>query len=265
MSERAVEALRAERDEVLAVARALRDEEWEAPSDCDGWRVHDVVAHMASVFRQIVDPSSVPTTDGPDVERDAELPVAERRAWPHHEVLAEYEEISAQGIGTLGGFQAPELAETVVPLKNLGAHPLHLLADAIVFDHYCHLRKDILRPLGPIERPPPPGDDLRLEPVVRWMLAGLPQMNGEALARIVTEPITLELGGPGGGRWTLQPAGDGVTIAADGADTSATVVRSTADDFVVWGTQRRDWRQCGVDVTGDETYAAAVLDAINVI
>jgi hypothetical protein len=44
----------------------------------------------------------------------------------------------------------------------------------------------------------------------------------------------------------------------------ATVV-STAHDFVSWGTKRRDWRDSGVRVDGDEAYAAQVLDAINVI
>jgi uncharacterized protein (TIGR03083 family) len=262
MSERAVEALQAERDAVLTVLGELDDAEWEAPSDCEGWRVHDVVAHMASVFRQIVDPSSIPTTDGPDIEADAELPVAERRSWSHIDVLAEYDDMSAQGIETLGRFQAPELAEVTLPLKNLGNHPLHLLADAVVFDHYCHLRNDILAPNGPVDRPAPPRDELRLEPVLRWMFAGLPQMNGEALGGVLTEPVAIDLDGPGGGRWVLAP-GDPVIVQANGDP--ATVVRSSTDAFVLWGTRRRDWRACGVTIDGDETVAAAVLDAINVI
>ena len=55
------------------------------------------------------------------------------------EVLADYEEWATRprrprrpaGSGA---------ATTVVPLANLGSHPLHLLANALVFDHYCHLR-----------------------------------------------------------------------------------------------------------------------------
>ncbi len=70
MSREAVDALRAERDEVLTLARSLSPEEWASPSDCDGWRVQDVIAHMTTGMRQVVDPTSVPVGDSPDVEQD---------------------------------------------------------------------------------------------------------------------------------------------------------------------------------------------------
>ncbi|GIS55668.1 MAG: hypothetical protein Ct9H90mP30_3530 [Actinomycetota bacterium] len=37
---------------------------------------------------------------------------------------------------------------------------------------------------------------------------GMPQMQPTELAAVVTEPLELELTGPGGGTWTIQPAGD---------------------------------------------------------
>ena len=42
-------------------------------------------------------------------------------------------------------------------------------------------------------------------------------------------------------------------------------ISSSAHDFVSWGTQRRNWRDLGVTIDGDTDYAAAVLDAMNVI
>ena len=62
------------------------------------------------------------------------------------------------------------MAEVVVPLGNLGSHPLHLLANALVFDHYCHLRHDMLGPNGPVDRPDFPIDELRIAPILDWML-----------------------------------------------------------------------------------------------
>ncbi|HEX2912847.1 MAG TPA: maleylpyruvate isomerase family mycothiol-dependent enzyme [Chloroflexia bacterium] len=37
----------AERGELLALCRSLSPEEWERPSLCEGWRVRDIIAHLA--------------------------------------------------------------------------------------------------------------------------------------------------------------------------------------------------------------------------
>ncbi len=97
------------------------------------------------------------------------------------------------------------------------------------------------------------------------MLAGLPQMCGAELATL-ERPLGLVLSRPGGGRWTIRPltAGPGVEVVRDGEGQVAASVRSTAHDFVIWGTQRRDWRE-DVEIDGDRELAAAVLDRINVV
>src|SRR6478609_4604238 len=124
MSQLGVEGLRAERDSILAIAKSLSDDEWNAPSDCDGWAVRDVVAHMGSVIHGVVDPSKM----------------------------------------------------------------VDLTAGIFLFDGYCHLRNDILKPNGPIDRPEPPRDEQRLRPTLEWMLAGLPWMCASQLA-FVDRPI----------------------------------------------------------------------------
>ena len=106
-----------------------------------------------------------------------------------------------------------------------------------------------------------------LAETMTWMLTGLPQMCTSALA-VVDRPVTLVFDGPGGG--DLDPAaalrGRRATAVVDGRDDgAAAVVRSTAHDFVCWGTKRRDWRSMGVTIDGDQGYAAQVLDAFNVI
>ncbi|MEY2461780.1 MAG: hypothetical protein QOG30_3610 [Acidimicrobiaceae bacterium] len=256
MSQEAIDALRAEREEVLKLARSLSADEWAAPSDCDGWRVQDVITHMTMGMRQVVDPASVPAPvpDTEDVEQDMELGVSTRKDWSTADVLADYEAISAQAIEVFASLQHEPLASTIIPMKNLGSHPMHLVPNAFAFDHYCHLRVDILQPTGPIDRPAPPSDELRLAPTIEWMLAGLPQMCEEALAKVVTAPVRIEITGPGAR--SLRLGGDG--------DVAATI-RSSAADFVIWGTQRRPWRDYDVTMEGDAELGAAVADNINVI
>jgi hypothetical protein len=86
------------------------------------------------------------------------------------------------------------------------------------------------------------------------MLAGLPQMNADALDKVLTAPVQLELMGPGA---------DSLTLGGDG-DVAATI-RSSTHDFVVWGTARRPWRGFDVTIEGDADLGAAVADNINVI
>jgi uncharacterized protein (TIGR03083 family) len=35
-----------ERRDLVGLLRTLSDEDWQAPSLCEGWRVRDVVAHL---------------------------------------------------------------------------------------------------------------------------------------------------------------------------------------------------------------------------
>lgn len=253
-----MDAIRADRAALLELAEGFSDEDWSRPSDCDGWSVKDVVAHMATVFRQVADPSSLPPTESQDTEANQELYLAERKDWSPAKVLAEYVDVGERAIELLAGMQTAEMAEVVVPLGTLGSHPLPLLADALAFDHYTHIRIDLLAPTGPIDRPAPPSDELRLAPTIGWMTAGLPQMSADALAT-VDGSVSLELEGPGGGSWRFA---DGRLEPSDEpADAS---VASTTADFVVWATRRRPWRERGVGIGGDEELAARFCDAVDV-
>ena len=60
MTVAAVDALQADRDTLLAVCAGLRDEDWSAPSGCEGWTVKDVVGHVGALFWLVVDQSKLP-------------------------------------------------------------------------------------------------------------------------------------------------------------------------------------------------------------
>jgi len=235
------------------------------PSDCEGWRVQDVIAHMADVCRSVVDPSALAPGVPGDLEATQAAQAEAHRSWTADEVLADYEEVSAKALESVVGLQAPGMAETVIPIENAGHYPLHMVVNAFAFDHYCHLRFDVLRPNGPIDRPAPPSDDTRLGATLEWLLAGLPQMAANAMRETVTKPVALELTGPGGGTWTVNPAaGDGLVEVVDGIDGEvAATITSTTDDFIVWATHRRSWTEQSVELRGDDKYASRVIEAIH--
>ena len=258
MSAAAIPALRAEQARVLELLASLTADEWAAPSGCDGWRVQDVVQHMASVFHTIADPSSIDGGSGDDVEQNAEVPVQARRNWTTDEVIGEYRTWSEQGIAALEMFQSPPMADTVIPLSNLGSHPMHLLGNAIVFDHYCHLRHDIG---AAVQRAADlPRDAAALRATIEWMLAGVPQMCAPALTSC-SQGVNLVFADLDDAGYHLAPAQPLWTVI-DGVEHSLPTVATTAHDFVSWGTKRADWRAT-TDVA--DPAAAVTLDAINVI
>jgi uncharacterized protein (TIGR03083 family) len=267
MSRIAVPALTAETGHVTALLTTLSAKEWAAPSGCDGWRVQDVVAHMAAVFRSVCGDTSIPADPNGDAEASAELALAPRKAWTPAEVAAEYREWAPQGVAALTALQEPPLADTVIPLGNLGSHPMHVLGNAIVFDHYCHLRHDIGAAVA--RAADLPRDEAALAATLEWMLMGLPQMCASALAGAPRQAVVLEFTGPAAATFTLAPGeGDGPWTVTAGESGSGPVCRTSVHDFVSWGTKRSDWREsAGLD--GGEAAARAdaevVLDAVNVI
>jgi uncharacterized protein (TIGR03083 family) len=262
MSQAAIEALRVEQAHAKQLFQSLSPQEWAAPSGCTDWRVQDVACHMASVFHLIADASTIEGGAGTDAEADAEVPVQARKDWTPEQVMAEYDQWSDAGIATLAAMQDPAMADMVIPMANLGSHPMHILANAIVFDHYCHMRHDIG---AAVERAASlPHDEAALMATLEWMLAGVPQMCAEALAAAPHQTVNLVFEGSAASAWTLVP-GDALWSVTSGVAPGQPTFTSTAHAFVSWGTKRADWREHGVlsgDHSGD---AAAVLDAINVI
>src|ERR1039458_1588143 len=64
MARGAIEALRADREALLAIGARLSGDDWRAGSGCPGWSVQDVVAHMGTLFWAGVDPAALPDTTG---------------------------------------------------------------------------------------------------------------------------------------------------------------------------------------------------------
>jgi uncharacterized protein (TIGR03083 family) len=246
MTTAAIDALRADTAALSALADTFTADDWAEPSACEGWTVRDVVAHMTQLWRQVVDPASLPPGDpSGNSERTQDRWVEAIRDQPVDELLADYRTLGEQALVGLDGLQG---VEETMDLGDLGVHPMHLIANAFAFDHYTHIRVDVLAPGGPIDRPAPEVTEAHLSAAASWIVAGIPQMSPAAVA----EPIELELTGPGG-----------VTVALGESQPVATVT-SSIPDLVLWSTHRRPWRDLAVRVTGDEPAAHRFLDAVHV-
>ena len=230
----AIAAVQADRMALLQIGRGLTLAQWRASSGCPGWSVQDVVAHLATEFWAVVDPSQLPDTTGQPLERAMEVLVNSRRGLSPEAVLNDYEQVSSIGLERLA-----ELAglDMTVPLADAGTYPAAVLPAAYSFDHYTHIRADLFSPRGPLDGEPPPSDELRTGSALDWIEAALPQQNAQAAAQATVE---------------IQVTGTGGRTIIFGSGPVRATVTSDAPAFVRWVTQRGDWADLGVRVAGDQ-------------
>jgi uncharacterized protein (TIGR03083 family) len=253
-------------DELFSVLDALAPHQWDWPSNCPGWRVRDVIAHLGAAARQGRDP--LPAMPVPPAglarERQHDYEVTRRKDWPVPDVLDELRTYLPRNLRALDKLQHEPAASQEIDLPGLGRYPGHALANASAFDAYCHLHLDLAPILGrpPANRKPP---HATLYAVVQWMLWGLPQMQGPLLAETVGRPITLQLTGPGSSTWTVQrSAATGELLVTETDEGTDVTVTSTAADFVRWATKRAPW-QPSCAVTGDRSDVVEFLGTLDII
>jgi uncharacterized protein (TIGR03083 family) len=176
MTTAAVDAVRIIHDHMRSVLDHLTETDWLAPSACGGWTVKDVVAHVTSNQKEMVDPSPAPPEPMPAMGAEAamEALVAPRKDWSPQQLRDEYDQHTAAWLGALTALQDEPMASTVTSIADLGSYPLHQLANAFAFDHYCHLRIDLLAPTGPLSIALPAATDAEVRPGIEWMLTGMP-------------------------------------------------------------------------------------------
>ena len=64
MTQKAIEALAADREALLKIGAGLGEAEWGSESGCPGWSVQSVVAHLGALYWAVVDPSTLPEVAG---------------------------------------------------------------------------------------------------------------------------------------------------------------------------------------------------------
>lgn len=261
MTAAAIDVLRRDSQYLRAMLDTLSSDEWATPSACEGWTVRDVIAHIGCALQEFVDPSTLPPTDpAVHTETRQEQLLAVTRDWSLEAVIDHYDEMVRRA---LEGLPTIAMSDTPVTFGALGTYPLHLAADGFAFDHYLHIREDLLRPRGPLDREPPVTDDLGVNAVLNWVLAALPQQN-RAAAADVQGIVDIKLTRPGERRVhaVLSPAG--FTLGDGTPDDADAGIESPGSQFVVWATKRADWRSFDVVVSGNEALASSFCDAVRV-
>jgi uncharacterized protein (TIGR03083 family) len=230
----AIEALRADRDALLGICGSLTPADWQAESGCPGWTVQDVVSHLGATFWGMVNPYRLPDTTGMTFEGAMDASVRARRDMTPDAVLADYADASARALTTW--FPRIVKSSLEVPLGSAGTYPAALLPTLYSFDHYTHIRHDMFAPRGPLAGPPPPADELRLEPALDFIEAALPQQNPAAAAA---------------GSFELRVTGLAARTIRFGTGQSVATITSDVHSFILWITKRGAWDELGVQATGD--------------
>jgi uncharacterized protein (TIGR03083 family) len=228
-----IDTVRADGDALLAIGAGLTDEQWRAPSGCAGWRVQDVVTHLANLFWLVSNPAKLPEVAGLPTEQAQELAVRARRDMSGSEALADYEQARGPAMEKLGELAALDLE---LPLGDLGTYPAALLPAAYSFDHYTHIRADLFGPRGPLPVTPLPSDSHRIGPVLDWIEAALPQQNPAAATAC---------------RLEIKVTGAGARSVAFGSGQRSATISAEALPIVRWVTQRGGFEELGIEVAGD--------------
>ncbi|HEX3223404.1 MAG TPA: maleylpyruvate isomerase family mycothiol-dependent enzyme [Nocardioides sp.] len=195
----------------------LDDEQWQRPTDCDGWQVRDVVAHLAGAAAGT---ASVPELlrqawhgrrrggDGDLVDRMNAVQVAERQHLSPAELRADLAESSRRGLRARRRLPAPARAVRLPFGPPLGIRPLgYLMGRIYTRDAWMH-RVDLARATGVPLTLTPDHDGVLVEDLVaEW-------------ATTHDEPFLLEVTGPAGGSFRR---GNTTSLTVDAVDLARTL------------------------------------------
>ena len=243
---KSTDGLEADRAALLEICAGLTEEDWRAESGCEGWTVQDVVSHMGALFWLVVDRKKLPDVTGLPTERAQDVYVEDRRRLTAEQVVADYESVSAAALPVLASLDGHDFE---VPLGDLGTYQAGVVPTAYNFDHYVHIRMDLFAPRGPLTGPPP-SDETRLNPALDWIEAALPQQSAGAAADL---PGVVE----------FEITGPGARTIAVGSGQPLGRVKMAAPVFIRAITQRGDWDQAEIEMTGEQL-SPAVLRPLKV-
>jgi uncharacterized protein (TIGR03083 family) len=204
---------------LLAQLRGLTGEQWQAPSDCTGWTVRDVVVHLigsaeaqanpVEFLRQVIAGRSLTAEIGGShwVDGLNEAQLRARSDWTPDRLPEAWRRSSAAALKARRRMPAPVRALPVLPIGtalgvSIGWQPIGYLFDmGFTRDAWMH-RMDIARAAG----------------IAPELTA---EHDGRIVADLVAEwsrrhgqPCALTLTGPAGGSFRAGSGGDAQTVDA---------------------------------------------------
>jgi uncharacterized protein (TIGR03083 family) len=252
---------------LAGACHALATQEWALATECPGWDVKDQLSHLIGIERLLRgDPA--PVWDGPlgehvktDFAAMNEPSVAVRRSEPGDAVLAEFNEVTASRLATLGALSDDEWA--VVGWSPIGDVPYARFMETRVFDSWVHeqdVRHALDRPGGTGNRASAAG--------VGQVQAALGMIVGKKAAAPEGSVVRFKVSGDPGDARIVTLAIEGKRANPVGDDTEATVTLSmSAVDFVRLGCGRATaaavGEEGGLSVEGDGALGQKILDNMN--
>jgi uncharacterized protein (TIGR03083 family) len=208
-----------EYDRLLRLLGGLSAEQWTAPTDCDGWAVRDVVAHLAGAaastgslreFFRLARVARRLGREGDLVDRMNQVQVDERMSMPPAALIGDLEVNSRRGLAARRRIPGPVRAVRIPFGPPLGTRPLgYLMGRIYTRDAWMH-RVDLARATGAALELTGEHDGAIVEDVVaEWATA-----HGR--------DYDVRLDGPAGGRWTKGSSSDAV-VRMDAVDFARTL------------------------------------------
>lgn len=251
--------------QVIDLCGELSDEQWHTPTRLPGWTVKDNISHLIGIENMIrgLPPEEVEVPDLPHVKNDVgrfnEVPIEARRSRPGAEVLAEWQDVSADRLATLR--QTPLEDFDVVSSTILGTMPLRDFMRQRALDSWAH-QQDIHDALGFDPVLEGPAFEITLDRMTNALgyvvgkKAGAPDGTtvlvdlGEGRQHLVTVD---------GGRGTVEQ------LDGPGPDDPDVILRTDPDTFLQATMGRVHPMDAGIALAGDRELGERILGELNVM
>ncbi|MGI9083929.1 MAG: maleylpyruvate isomerase family mycothiol-dependent enzyme [Aeromicrobium sp.] len=256
-----VQAWRGTAGDVIDLLPTLTGDDWSRPTDCPGWSVHDVAAHLAHLEAVLAGHEKT----GPQIERDGDQVAADytqagvdaRSDRTPDELIEEYRtavEARATQLTML-----PEGGEAPPITPGNAAWSWEVLLRNRSIDAWVH-EQDIRRA---VNRPGSLGTG-GAQVTTRAFAAGMPYVLGKRVAPPagtsvlwhVTGEVPLKIG---------AVIGHDGRAAAEVADDPTTTLSMTSEVFTILGAGRRPADKVEAAIGGAEELGRAVLGAMTLI
>ena len=245
--------------ELVALARDLPEDQWDLPTDLEGWSVKDNVAHTAHLEGVLAGApeETIPVAEAPHIKDLSglytEQGVLARRDRDMATLVDEIEQAAAARVAELeaspptDGSAAPPRTPAGVPWSNqtlLSNRPLD------VWMHQQDIRRAIGRPGG--------YDTAPARHAIGKFGGALPMVLGKRVAPPVGTSVRIDV--PEADRsWSVQIGEDGRAAATEPIEDPTVRITLTAEDFVVLAGGRRELEATSPTYDGDEELGRAVL------
>lgn len=254
-----VQAWRESADAIISLAAELDEADWDRPTDCPGWTVKDVVAHLAHLESELCHTEqneSFESGAGEVVSAYTEAGVADRRDRTPEEVTAEL--AAAVELRSSQLTELPDDPTALAPVTPAGV-PWSwdtLLRNRVV-DMWVH-EQDIRR----ATRRPGGLDSTGAQVVVMTFSFAMPFVVGKRVKAPASSTIHWDVSGETPLQLAVRVGEDGRASAVETFDQPSTRLSMSTEAFTVLTAGRRSPGEVDVLIAGDQDLGLATLTAM---